>query len=317
MPVTRDMLLAELQSLLRLTAFEQTIATVRRAQARTPDLERELAENAKKSGERMALLSDAVRQVGGVPDVVGPVLGKAGALLTTQFNQVQTLQGALLGDLTLEHQLRERTRFARSMAQSLGEDRVLPVLDRLETAHTATIEWLETRIAEVGRTGTSGLRATPVQAAVMLARRAALAPWGVAASSVNRASGLLEKIGSKAPQSAQEAAEQAGEVAEEARDRVIDLTAAAGQRAASAAEEAGSELREGAAAPRPAADGEHPPFAGYDKVSGDSVMRHVADTEDVEELQVLLAYERAHKARKGVLQAAEARLSELSVGAGV
>ena len=310
MPVTRDMLVAELQSLLRLTAFEQTIATVRRSQARTPEMEGELAANAKKSSERMQLLSDAVRRVGGVPDVVGPVLGKAGALLTTQFNQVQSLQGALLGDLTLEHQLRERTRFARSMARSLGQDDVLPVLDRLETAHTATIEWLETRIAEVGRTGTSALRATPVQAAVMIARRAALAPWGVAASGVNRASDLLQKLGQKAPEVAAEAATEAAaevkEVVDGARDRVVDLTGSAAEQ--------GNELREGAAAPRPAADGEHPPFAGYDKVSGDSVMRHVADTEDVEELRVLLAYERANKARKGVLQAAEARLSELAVG---
>ena len=42
MAVTKDMLLSELQDLLRLTAFEQTIATVRRTQARTTALEEEL-----------------------------------------------------------------------------------------------------------------------------------------------------------------------------------------------------------------------------------------------------------------------------------
>jgi hypothetical protein len=55
-----------------------------------------------------------------------------------------------------------------------------------------------------------------------------------------------------------------------------------------------------------------PPFPGYDRLTGDSVMRHVADTEDVAVLQALLAYEQAHKARKGVVQALEARLQELS-----
>ncbi len=154
MPVTRDMLVDELQTLLRLTAFEQTIATIRRTQARTPALEKELAENARKARERQGLLSQAVQQAGGVPDVVGAAAGRLGALTTAQFNQVQTLQGALLGDLTLEHALRERARYARTLAQTLGQNDVLPVLDRLETAHTATIEWLERRLAEVARTGT-------------------------------------------------------------------------------------------------------------------------------------------------------------------
>ena len=54
------------------------------------------------------------------------------------------------------------------------------------------------------------------------------------------------------------------------------------------------------------------PFAGYEKLTGDSIIRHVADTEDVEELRTLLAFEQAHKARKGVLAAAQSRLTELS-----
>ena len=36
--VTRDMLVSELQNLLRLTAFEQTIAAVRRSQAATTSI---------------------------------------------------------------------------------------------------------------------------------------------------------------------------------------------------------------------------------------------------------------------------------------
>jgi hypothetical protein len=78
-PVTKDMLVSELQNLLRMTAFEQSIATVRRAQARSTDISEELKANAEKSGERLALLAGAVRQVGGMPDVVGPLLGKASA----------------------------------------------------------------------------------------------------------------------------------------------------------------------------------------------------------------------------------------------
>ena len=57
--------------------------------------------------------------------------------------------------------------FYRLGQQLFGLDgQVLPVLDRLETAHTATIEWIEERLTEVGRTGTSALQATPLQMAV-------------------------------------------------------------------------------------------------------------------------------------------------------
>ena len=349
MAVTREMLLSELKDLLRLTAFEQTVATVRRTQARTTPIERELAENAKKAGERLDLLRSAVAQVGGVPDVVGPFLGRAGAFVQTQVNQVQTLQGALLGDLALEHQLRERTRYARVLAQSLGETQIEPVLDRLEVAHTATIEWLETRLAEVGRTGTSALRATPFQLAATTVRRVAGVPGGVVTGGLNRAGGLLAKATGRAPQPVQDALQQVEDAAREAADtargtadravtaarkatvrgeeratgageKVIDLTQSAADKAEDAAESVeraattAAEKTERALAATGGADveDEKPPFAGYEKLTGDSVMRHVDDTEDVEQLRTLLAYEQAHKARKGVLQSAQQRLDALA-----
>src|SRR4051794_8607399 len=203
------MLVSELQNLLRMTAYEQSIATVRRVQARSTDISEELKANAEKSAERLALLAGAVKQVGGVPDVVGPLVGKAGAYLTTQLNQVQTLQGALLGDLALEHQLRDRARYARTLAESLGYAHVIPVLERLDVAHTATIDWLEQRLDEVGRTGTSALEATPVQAAVTAARRILAAPFGAAAASVNRVTGLVQAFGGKAADEVVDAADTA------------------------------------------------------------------------------------------------------------
>lgn len=261
MPVTKDMLVSELQQLLRMTAFEQSIATVRRVQGASTDIATELAENAKKAAERQALLAGAVKQVGGVPDLVGPLLGKAGAFFQTQFNQVQTLQGALLGDLALEHSLRERARYARSLAESLGYSQVIPVLDRLETAHSATIEWLETRIAEVAKTGTSAIEATPIQAAVSVARKLLHAPFGVATTGVNRVTGLVQ-------------------------GSLVDNT--------------GVEP-----------DGVHPPFPGFDKLGGDRVITYITQSTDLPDLQVLLAFEEAHKNRKGVIQAVESRLAEL------
>ena len=320
MPVTKDMLVSELQSLLRMTAFEQTIATVRRAQARSTDIAEELRANAGKAAERQALLAGAVRQVGGVPDVVGPFLGKAGAFLQTQLNQVQTLQGALLGDLALEHSLRERTRYARTLAESLGQTQVVPVLDRLEVAHTATIDWLEKRLAEVGRTGTSALEATPVQAVVMTARRALGSPFALAASGVNRATGLLQRFGGQAADEAQDvartvtkkagdAASKAGDVVERAADKARDVYPDE-PTVEPAVDEFGAvgSLNDNTGVEP---DGTTAPFAGYDKLSGERVIAHVAESTDLPDLQVLLSYEEAHKNRKGVVQAVEARLAEL------
>lgn len=270
MAVTKDMLLSELQDLLRLTASEQVIANVRRLQAAGSSVAEELKANAGKSRERQQLLVDAIRQTGGVPDVVGAAFGRAGAFVQTQVNQVQTLQGALLGDLALEHQLRERARYARTLAESLGYSQVIPVLDRLETAHTATIEWLETRLSEVGRTGTSALEATPIQNVVSTVRRTVGAPFALAFAGVNRASSLLGRKGGATD------------------EQVLDLTGL---------------------------DEQSEPFPAYSTLSGDSVMRHAADSDDLQHLREILAYEQAHKARKGVVQAVEQRLQELAVQA--
>ena len=361
MPVTQDMLVTELQNLLRLTAFEQTIATVRRTQARTAALEQELTANVQKARERSGLLVQAIRDAGGVPDVVGSALGKVGAFTTAQLNQVQTLQGALLGDLTLEHQLRERARYARTLAQSLGATSVLPVLDRLETAHTATIDWLEARLTEVGRTGTSLLRATPLQAVVGTARRLAFVPLTIAAGTVNQVSALLSRSPAEvadavgtgvqglvgeardtvapvlssvrdtavqaagtASQAVGTAAQIASEVAaakvDTSEDDVLETAADAADTSAATVAEIAEEAKEHAAELAQVVDltgtGDvSHPFAGYEKLTGDRVMGHIRDTEDVEELTQLLAFEAAHKARKGVLAAAEERLAVLTVDA--
>ena len=61
-----------------------------------------------------------------------------------------------------------------------------------------------------------------------------------------------------------------------------------------------------------ALDEDRAPFAGYATLSGDSVMRHVRDSEDVEHLREILAFEQAHKNRKGVVGALNERLTELA-----
>ena len=321
-----------------------------------------------------------------MPDVVGSALSKAGAFVQTQVNQVQTLQGALLGDLALEHQLRERTRYARTLAESLGYYQLIPVFERLDVAHTATIEWLEARLTEVGRTGTSALQATPVQALVGATRKVALLPFGVFAGDRQprqqpAAQGRVDRRRHRhvrrrhrrrdgprgradrrphrrrgrrddrrhghrrrldaAGAVAEGAATVAGTVAEGAQSRGARrvsrrprssrrrgrrLRGADRREATSQAAETTGEAVEGAARATEQAtqteveqvldltdvDEDKPPFAGYASLSGDSVMRHVRDTEDVEHLREILAFEQAHKNRKGVVGALNERLTELA-----
>ena len=146
---TRNDLVAQLNALLRLTQTETMIAETRRAQAATPEVERELAANADKCRERTRLLTAAVRDLGGFPDVVGVGAGRLAATVKSTVEQGQDLVEALLGDLALENELLARTRYARMIAEHHGETRSLKVLDRLEVAHSATIQWLMTRLGEV------------------------------------------------------------------------------------------------------------------------------------------------------------------------
>ena len=131
----KSLLTSQLNTVLRLTHTEMMIAQSRRAQAATPAFERELAENADKCRERLELISDAIRRVGGVPDVLGVAVGRIAATVKSTLEQGQDLDEALLGDLSLERQLLDRAHFVRMLAEELDEPAVVRVADRLERAH--------------------------------------------------------------------------------------------------------------------------------------------------------------------------------------
>src|SRR5918993_29086 len=71
----------------------------------------------------------------------------------------------------IERELVDRPRLAAMIADHLEARAARRTLDRLEVAHTATIEWLMTRLAEVAVGGPVALRPTPLQSAVGFGRR--------------------------------------------------------------------------------------------------------------------------------------------------
>ena len=122
---TNAFLVEQLNALLRLTQTEKLIAETRRLQASTDQIERELRQNAEKCDERARLLADTIRSLDSVPDVFGVVVGRVAATIKASAEQGQDLTDALLGDLGLEHELLDRTRLARVVAEQLGETKTV------------------------------------------------------------------------------------------------------------------------------------------------------------------------------------------------
>src|SRR5215207_11299221 len=125
-------LLNQLNALLRLTNTEIMVAETRRAQASTSDFERELAANADMGRQRARLLADSIRDLGGVPDVVGIAAGRFTASAKAAVEQGQEFIEAVLGDLALENELLSRSRVAAMMAEHLDARPARRTLDRLE-----------------------------------------------------------------------------------------------------------------------------------------------------------------------------------------
>ncbi len=111
-------LTAQLRALLLLTQTEEQVARTRVAQARTEAVRRELQQNADNASSRAEEIARTLRDLGGVPDVVTPALGRLGALVKATVEQAGPLDEALLGDLSLEHQLRDRATYLKVLAET-------------------------------------------------------------------------------------------------------------------------------------------------------------------------------------------------------
>lgn len=309
-------LVAQLNSLLRLTHTERMIAETRRAQATTERIERELSENADKCAERARLLTDAVRDLGGVADVVGTAVSRVGAIAKTTLEQGQSLEEALLGDLALEHQLLDRARFARMLADQIDARPVIKVLDRLEVAHSATIEWLMTRLAEVAVGGPPALRPSPLQSAVGIGRRISQTPVRQAVDTVNRTYATATELQQRAAERVTLEVERSRELLNAAADIWTAGRDASLQRAEQSANEHGAKdtartvnrVRRNLGA----VDATELPIRNFDNLRVDEATGRIERLRDAEQVRTVLAYEQANKNRKGVVDAATSRIEELA-----
>jgi len=294
-------IVAQLRLLAQLTQTEAQIAQVRVAQARTDAVRRELDQNSQHAEERTGLLLQALRELGGVPDVVTPALGRLTALVKTGLEQAEPLDEALLQDLALEN---------------AGLPRIAKLADRLITAHTATVEWLTVVLAEEALGGPAALRATPLQRVTGGATRAANLPARYAAETVNRTVDTVQQNTEQARAKLANAAGKAGQVTSAVREALTVGRNASLQRAEKIARREGDDTAARAVHETRrdlgALSETELPIKDYDSLTGPDVIKAVKALKHVADVRAVVTYEEAHAKRSSVVSAAQTQVAALA-----
>jgi hypothetical protein len=305
-------LLAQLRTVLDLTNTEIQVAETRVAQARTEAVRRELTQNAENGRARAEAIETAIRDLGGFPDVVGPFLGRAAAAVKALTEQAAPFSEALLGDLALEDQLLDRARYIKALAVAAKRTDVENLATRLITAHSATVDWLTTVLAEDALGGPAALRRTPVQAATGLAVKVANLPINLATRGVDRsvealrgARPALEGLVSRGA--------HAGDVAVKTLSASRDGALAGAEKAArdQGADDAADALRSVRSATGVLAP-EELPIEGYDELPISDAVAAIKELTDSADIRAIVAYEEAHKNRQRVVSAAQTRVAAIA-----
>jgi bacterioferritin (cytochrome b1) len=312
MTTTAD-LLTELNGLMRLTAVEADIARSRSAQARDDQVRRELLQNARNADVRRVALQERITQLGGVPDLLGVALDRVATAARTQvLDQAMPITEALMADLVLEHQLRDRAAFARVLAETQGRREIVSTLEKVEAAHGAAIEWIETRLGEVALGGPSALRPTPLQSTAAVGRRVATLPSRAVVAGINRGLAVADRVGDRVGERLGRTRKMAG-AAEDAlvagRDAFL--------REAESQSEAGGQGAAVTALHRARADAgalsaRELPIDRYENLTAARVIQRIQRLDDAADVRAVREFEAAHKNRSSVLRAADERVSELA-----
>lgn len=305
-------LIAQLRTVLELTHTEIQIAETRVAQARTEAVERELTQNAENAAQRALTIESAIRDLGGFPNVVIPFIGRAAATFKAFAEQAQPFDEALLGDLALEHELLDRSRYIKALAVTAQNKDVEALADKLIVAHSATVDWLTTVLAEDALGGPAALRRSPLQAAAGIAVKAANLPVQWSTRGLDRVIDALRNSQS----TVEDLADRGG--------RARDIASKAFTAGRDAALETAEKVTRDAGA-GDAADALHSlrsatgtiqadelPIADYDDLNVTQAAAAIKDLEDPADLRVVIAYEEQHKNRQGVVSAAQARVADIA-----
>ncbi|OBF13134.1 hypothetical protein A5730_00485 [Mycobacterium sp. ACS4054] len=304
--------LAQLRALHQLTNTEIQVAETRIAQARTEAVQRELTQNASNARDRSEAIEKAIRDLGGVPDIVGPFLGRAAAAVKALTEQAQPFDEALLGDLALEDQLLDRSRYLKALAVAAELPDVESLATRLITAHSATVDWLTTVLAEDALGGPAALRRTPLQAAAGTAVKLVNLPVEWSFRGVDRAADALRSArptfnefvsrGAHAGDVATKALAASRNAALEAAEKVTRGEGA--RQAADALHAAGTAVG--------VLDPDELPIANYDELNVSEAVAEVKELANPRDVRAIIAYEEANKNRQRVVSAAQTRVAAIA-----
>ncbi|MBJ7289332.1 ferritin-like domain-containing protein [Williamsia sp.] len=302
----------QLRTVLTLTNTEIQVAETRIAQARTEAVREELTKNAENGRVRAVAISEALRGLGGLPALVSPLVGRTAALGKTFFEQAQPLDEALLGDLALEHQLLDRSRYIKALATAANESEVVALADRLITAHSATVEWLTVVLAEEALGGPVALRRTPVQWVSGVAARAATIPGAFVARGADRAIDTARQV----PTRISGLRKQVEEVGETATKTIVASRDAALEAAEGAARDSGAPgLADSLHNVREATGtvaAEDLPISGYEELNVSSAVSAVKELDQPADIRLVISFEEAHKNRSGIISAAQTQLAAIA-----
>jgi bacterioferritin (cytochrome b1) len=301
---TTQKLITQLRTLQQLTNTEAQIAQTRQAQARDEAVRAELATNAANAHERAQLIAAALRDLGGVPDVVTPALGRATALAKTVVEQGQPIAGALFGDLALEHQLLDRARYLEALADTADHADTRNLARRLQAAHQETIDWITSVLVEEASGKPTKVRPTPVQKAVGRLTSVVILPARRIAGWINSAAEAVARTRSRVGTVAEAAVDSLTAGRDAALLQAEQIATRKGARTTGTALHRTRVLAGGLSEDELAVD-------NFDDLTVGEVASAVQQLTDTAALTALLRYEQNHKDRAGAITSIENRLAAL------
>jgi hypothetical protein len=313
---TTNKLINQLRALVLLTQTEEQVARTRISQARTDAVRRELTQNADNAAARSLEITEALRSIGGVPDVVTPAIGRLSSTLKATFEQASPIEEALLTDLQLEHQLLDRATYVKVLADRADEPKVRRLAEKLITAHEATVEWLTVVLAEEAMGGPAALVATPVQKVAGGVARAVNAPVRFWANSVNNAVDTVRHAGEETSERFSSVTDRAAALSGAVRETLTAGRSASLRRAEQIAQREGN--KDAAHAAKAAREelgdvsADELPIKGYDSLSQPDAIKAVKELKTAHDINVIIRYEETHKNRSHVTSAAQTQLAALA-----
>ena len=306
----------QLRALVLLTQTEEQVARTRISQARTDAVRRELTQNADNAAKRSLEITEQLRTLGGVHDVVTPAVGRLGAILKATFEQAAPFEEALFTDLQLEHTLLDRATYLKVLADTAGQTKVKALAERLITAHEATVEWLTVVLAEEAMGGPAALVATPLQKVAGGVARAANAPVRFVANTVNNVVDTVQHVGDETSERLGAVAGRASALTDAVRETLVAGRGASLRKAEQIADREGNkDAAEAAHAAREElgdVSADELPIKNYDQLSVGDAVKAIKNLKDAHDIRVVIRYEETHKGRSNVISAAQTALKDVA-----